>query len=261
MSFRIFAARARKQDMMLLSGWLFADLLLGLMAIFMISIPPRVTLPPVLKVNPIALSPADTQHCQGGINKPTCTVTVSEAANSEGNVNWTPSSDMGAGVQFSPPTGTLSPGQSVTITIANIPCQNGFFTINGSRDAMPAVVTWQCPVKLEDNSVRLLNVNIKNVQDLLSNSSQANDDIKLQLRSQPLLKNRSVGLAIVYGGSGPEDNRGRAVEIAAAIYRVMQSMQNETTFTAFQRASYYEPLILLGQDPTIVTIDVYRYQQ
>jgi hypothetical protein len=244
---------------MLLSGWLFADLLLGLMAIFMISIPPRVTLPPVLKVNPIALSPADTQHCQGGINKPTCTITLSEAANSEGNVNWTASSDMGDGIQFNPPTGTLSPGKSATLKIANIPCQNGFLTFKGSRDAAPAVVTWQCPVKLEDKTVRF-NLNVK-VQDLLNNSPQENDNIKQQLRSQPLLINRSVGLAIVYGGSGNDDNRGQALQIATSIYRVMQSMQNETPFTTFQRASYYETLIFLGQDPSIVTVDVYRYQQ
>ena len=158
MSFRIFKNRSRKQDMMLLSGWLFADLLLGLMTIFMISIPPRVTLPPTLTADPIALSPTD-QHCQGGTNAPTCQITLRETANSDGKVNWTPSSDMSDGnnlVQFTPQTGILSPGQSTTITISNFPCQNGSFTIKGSRNAMPVVITWQCKVprvKLEDTAV------------------------------------------------------------------------------------------------------------
>lgn len=266
MSFRIFKNRSRKQDMMLLSGWLFADLLLGLMTIFMVSIPPRVTLPPTLTADPIMLSPADTQHCQGGTTAPTCKIALSETAKSDGNVNWTPSSDMSDGnnpVQFNPQTGTLSPGQSTTITISNFPCQNGSFTIKGSSNAMPVVITWQCKlprVKLENTAVDFT-IKINDVQGLLNNSPQEVDNIKRELKSEPLLTNRSVGLAIVSGGSGPDDNQAQAHRIADVIYSIMKSMQNDPTFTAFQRASYYASLSYTGRDPSIATIDVYRYEQ
>jgi hypothetical protein len=271
MSFRIFAKRSRKQDMMLLSGWLFADLLLGLMAIFMAAMPPRTPVPPRLTVDPTVLSPQDKQHCRGDANVPICTITLRETTTSEEPVKWTARSDMDDSgtttVQFSPATGSLSPGQSISITIANFPCQNGSFTFdattNGLSAITPAVISWQCKatqVKLEADAVAFT-LKVNDVPGLLNNSSQEDENIKQQLRSQPLLQNRSVGLAIVYGGTGSDDNRPQAVQIASAIYRIMGSMQSDTRFTAFQRASYYGALLYLGRDPSIVTIDVYRYLQ
>ena len=140
---------------------------------------------------------------------------------------------------------------------------NGSFTIKGSSNAMPVVITWQCKVprvKLEDTAVDFT-IKINDVQGLLNNSPQEVDNIKRELRSEPLLANRSVGLAIVSGGSGPNDNQLQAHQIADAIYGIMKSMRNDPTSTAFQRASYYASLSYTGRDPSIATIDVYRYEQ
>jgi len=38
----------------------------------------------------------------------------------------------------------LSPGQSVTVTISSISCQNGTFTFSGSGGASPVTTTWSC---------------------------------------------------------------------------------------------------------------------
>jgi hypothetical protein len=257
--------------MMLLSGWLFADLLLGLMAIFMAAMPPRTPVPPRLTVDPTVLSLQDKQHCRGDANAPTCTITLTETTTSEAPVQWTARSDMDDSgtttVQFSPATGTLSPGKSIAITISNFPCQNGSFTFdattNGLSGITPAVISWQCKatqVKLEAAPVSFT-ITVNDVPGLLKNPLQGHENIKQQLRSQPLLQNRSVGLAIVYGGTEPGNNQEQAKDIARAIYSIMQSMQGDTTFIAFQRASYYAPLFYIGRDSSTVTIDVYRYLQ
>lgn len=264
MPFRKFAHRSRKQDMMLLSGWLFADLLLGLMTIFLASMPANTTKPPKLIVDPQNLSEND-KHCNGIINPSMCTVTLSEDKASEVSVKWTATSDMNdntSAIQFNASTPTLSPGQSISLTISNIPCQNGSLTIGGSNNAIPAVIMWKCRVieKLETNSVSF-NVKINDIPGLLSDSSAEDNNIKQQLRNQPLLIGWSVGLALAYGGSGSDNNIDQAQKISAAIYRIMDSMQHEQNFTSFQRYVHYDVLILLGGDPSRVRIDVYRYQR
>jgi hypothetical protein len=271
MAFRLFTKRSRKQDMMLLSGWLFADLLLGLMAIFLAAMPPAP--PPTLSADPTVLSLNDTQHCHGTIDTPNCWITLREGAASAGKVNWTPSSDMSdstTAVKFDPPTGTLSPGQSTTINISNFPCQNGSFTIkgastNGSRNPEPVVISWQCKVtqvKLEDNPINF-NVTISDVPSLLNNphSPSVVNSIKQQIMQEPQLANRSVGLAIVYGGAGFENppNTQQGYAIAHAIYDIMRSMRDNST--TFKRASFYNDQYFLGQDPSVATIYIYLYKQ
>src|SRR5450432_3433361 len=122
------------RDMALLGGWLFADLFLGLMVVFLAAVPPtpKVVLPPpVLQISAQTLKPNDG-ICTGGISTPSCQLTLRETTSSQGNVNWTASSDMSDKVVFHPSQGTLSPGKSIQITLSAFPCQNGSFTFSGS---------------------------------------------------------------------------------------------------------------------------------
>jgi hypothetical protein len=250
---------------MLLSGWLFADLFLGLMTIFMVSEPPRLIQPPNLKVSPTTLSPFDTQHCQGGLSLPRCTITLFDV-HSDGVVDWTASSDMSDTVQFSPATGQITPDHPVTITITNFPCQNGSFTIKGSHNAMPVNVPWKCtlpppqPDSLE-TSYRSFTVTLNDVTGLLNNSAQEVNNVKQQVKSQQFLVNRRVGLAIAYGGAPDDGSIPQAQGISRRIYAILGSMRQDTTFPAFQHASYYNPLYNLGDSPNLVTIHVYLFNQ
>lgn len=267
MAFRLFTNRSRKQDMMLLSGWLFADLLLGLVAIFLGAMPPAP--PPTLLVDKTALT---TNDCQQSTDTFTCKITLTESSTSQGKVNWKAASDMNDtsdnnnAVTFDPPTGTLSPNQSTTITISNIPCQNGSFAVKGSRKSEPTVILWQCrqtQVKLEDNYISFT-ININDVDGLLSNSPSVVADIEQQLINEPALQNRSVGLALVYGGTGPGDppNTQLGYNIADAIYNIMRGLaKDDSTFTAFKRAVYYNDLYFLYGSPSVATIHLYLFQQ
>jgi hypothetical protein len=75
-----------------------------------------------------------------------CTDTVALASGSQGMLNWSASSDL-AGVTFSPPNGTLSPGQSiqVTVTVPASDCSSGsghfYYAGNGGNTV---TVTWTC---------------------------------------------------------------------------------------------------------------------
>jgi hypothetical protein len=72
-----------------------------------------------------------------------CQVTLTEDANSTGDISWSASSNIGA--TFKPQSGTLSPtGQnSVTITIV-APCQSDTFTFNGQAGVKQLSVSWNC---------------------------------------------------------------------------------------------------------------------
>lgn len=96
--------------------------------------------PPTLRVSPTTLN---NGMCADSGNASQCTVTLSETATSQGNVNWAASSDL-SGVSFNPSTSTLSPGNSATVTISAIPCQNDTFTFKGSGGASPVSVAWKC---------------------------------------------------------------------------------------------------------------------
>jgi hypothetical protein len=75
-----------------------------------------------------------------------CTDTLALASGSQGMLSWSASSDL-AGVTFSPPDGTLSPGQSiqVTVTVPASDCSSGsghfYYAGNGGNTV---TVTWTC---------------------------------------------------------------------------------------------------------------------
>jgi hypothetical protein len=101
---------------------------------------PPPTPPPTLTVNPTSLDP---NSCTNGGSTWICSVSLAETSNSQGNANWTATSDLG-GVIFMPLSGVLTPGHAITVIISNIPCQNGSFTFSGAEGETPAVTLWSC---------------------------------------------------------------------------------------------------------------------
>ena len=95
---------------------------------------------PNLSVNPNSL---DSSNCSSnGNNIYSCQVTLSE--DQSATVNWSVSDDNNLGISFSQSIGTLSSGNtSQSITISNIPCQNGSFTFSGSG-ANSTTAHWNC---------------------------------------------------------------------------------------------------------------------
>ncbi len=99
--------------------------------------------PPVLTVNPNSLVPSDTTDCTATGNTYQCTVSLGETSTSHGKVNWSVNSSL-SGASFNVGSGTLSPGETINLTISSIPCQDGTFTFYGSHGANTVVVTWGC---------------------------------------------------------------------------------------------------------------------
>lgn len=250
------------RDTVLLSGWLFADLLLGLMMIFLATLPgaqPKPIIVPTLTVSPTNLNPK-SPNCTGGTSTPQCTVTVGETPASVGSMTWTASSDMSDSVVFSASTNTLTPGESINVTISNIPCQNGSLTFTGSRGARPVTIIWSCtaPVIRLKSGYKKFTLNI-DYKGLLSNSSAAINNVKSQIRSQSILQGSSVGLAIVYDGAPSDTDVAQALTVSRKIYGILAQLGQENF--AFQRSSYYDPLFVLGGSPNIVEVDVYLFTQ
>ena len=259
------------RDTVLLSGWLFADLLLGLMMIFLVSIQ-GAHIPPVpaptLTVTPTFFK-ADSPNCQGGIDNPQCVVTVGESQESVGAITWHVSSDISDTITYSPSTGTLKPGETMQVRITTLPCQNGSFTFTGTgpktgqgnetRDPNPVTIRWQCtsqPVRLDTNYHRLhLSVDY---QGLLNGSQSAISDTENQIRSQ-IPAGVRVGLAIVYDGASDDSQIQQAFHVDAKIYQILVDLGNQGF--AFQDSSYYNknPLFTLGPDSSVVKIDVFYF--
>lgn len=254
--------RFQVRDTVLLSGWLFSDLLLGLAIIFFVSLPGAQRPPsPILKWNitPTSLAPTSS-HCTGGLTAPSCTVVLSETADSQESLHWTASSDMSDSVAFSQGSGVLQPGQSITIALSTFPCQNGSFTFTGPASVNPLTVSWRCtplPVRLE-KQFKEFSLNVNDVNGLLSSSQSEINDIEQQIRNQPVLQNRSVGLAIVYGGAPTDGDIQTALQIANKVYSILADLGQKKF--AFQRSSYYGSLFTLGGSPNVVKVDVYLYQ-
>jgi hypothetical protein len=254
------------RDTVLLSGWLFADLLLGLAVIFMASIPgaqPQPLIIPTLSVTPLILSPA-TLGCSGGTEKPQCMLTVGETPSSLGTVNWSASSDMSDGIVFSPPNGTLSPGKTTQVIVSALPCQNGSLTFSGSRRASPVILSWHCtptpkPAEHLDFTYRQFALNVKDVNALLTSSPNAVNDIQNQVTGETLLQGRRVGLAIVYGGAPTVGDITTAQSIAQKIYSILGGMGG--SFPPLRNASYYDSLYLLGGSSNTVKVQVYLFGQ
>jgi hypothetical protein len=247
------------RDTILLSGWLFADLLLGLMVIFMVSIPgapPRVV---ELLVTPGQL---DKTHCTGVYRAMQCQVQLTETGISQGSVDWTASSDINNSVTFTPSHGTLKPGQTVNVSIGAIPCQDGAFIFRSSGNANAVLTQWSCtqlPQRLEHNFCRLV-LNDPDPGRFSSDTQFAFQVLAPQINSSKFayLKGRQVGIAIAYGGvddinSG--DDRDQGIAIAQNAYHALQAMGRQGPL--FQKASYYSNLFTGNYDSSKVVIDVY----
>lgn len=247
-------------------GWLFADLLLALGMVFLISSPPRPKLPPTLMTNPAILHPGDG-HCTGGMSHPQCTVAIEETANSQQTMNWSVSSDMSKTVAFHPASGMLSPGKSILVTISAFPCQNGSFTFFGSGGAIPVSVLWQCTLPPPPSNERILEHNycqiLLNIGSPLTfineSSTTARHTIETQLDLVRFLKRRQVGIAIAYGGTiGGTEEQGS--EIANQVYNVLQLLANDPgaqMYPVFRSSSWYESLFTGFQKSTIAVLNIY----
>lgn len=254
------------RDTVLLSGWLFADLLLGLMVIFMVSIPGAQAVPPVIPtlfVSPTIVSP-DISVCSGGTQAPQCVLTVGETPGSLGPVTWTASSDISDNISFTPRTGTLTPGETTQVHVSSLPCQNGSLTFSGSRNATPVIVSWHCtpapkPPERLDFTYRPFTLSVGDVNALLANTPAAVSIIENQVRNQQVLQGRRVGLAIVYGGAPTNADIPTAQRIAQQIYTIFKGMKS--SFPPLSNASYYDSLFLLGGQPNVVTVQVYLFEQ
>lgn len=95
---------------------------------------------PVLSVTPSPLAPGVSGVTQVGSTY-TAVVTLSEASFSVGTANWSTSTTL-SGVTFSPSSGALTPGTSVTVTISGIPNTNGTLTFSGAEGETPVIVGW-----------------------------------------------------------------------------------------------------------------------
>lgn len=92
---------------------------------------------------------------------------------------------------------------------------------------------------------------------ILGNDPAAVASVKQQIRTQHSLYRRSVGFVIIYGGAPDVGQVGTALQIASDCYTILRSMRKEGN--TFSRASYYDPLYVLGMDINTVTIDIYLF--
>lgn len=249
------------RDTALLSGWLFADLLLGLMVIFLVSIPGIPPSIPTLAVTPISLNPTSS-NCQPQQALYRCTVTVKETADSTGSVAWTSSTDMSPTVLFSPSTGTLSPNKSVIVTISSIPCQTGSFTFHGSRKAQPVTVAWNCvlaPVNL-DLHFQEIHLTLTDVNAYLNNNPGVIANVQQQATQKIGAFNKRVGLIVVYGGAPTTDDISQAQAISQQTYSVLLAL-GQQGFSALANAVQYKPLYNLGVSPNDIAVDVFLFNR
>jgi hypothetical protein len=102
--------------------------------------------PPLLSDSPNGFSvPGDPNCTYKVVAGWTCTATLSSLASAQSNLNWSASSSGVSGVTFSPPKGTLLPGQStpVAISIPNITCPaSAAFTFIGPANQV--LMPWSC---------------------------------------------------------------------------------------------------------------------
>lgn len=266
------------RDTTLLTGWLFADLLLGLMMIFLVTVPrippPPPAPPPVLTVSPNSLMQG-TMPCTADNSR--CTVMVGETLDSQGDLHWTASSDMNdihdtkIQVKFSPAEGDLLPGQTMPVTITNFPCQNGSFTFHGSGGVAPVTISWHCTPQsvLLDLNPNNFTLTVNNPSQFANGDTSQDQDIKNQVMSQSFLRGRRVGLVIAYGGAqGGTQLISQAQNIAEHIYTILKSLANDGSDIgkAFQGARYYhtpdgQALFNLDLNPGTVKVQVYLFTQ
>ncbi len=248
----------RVRDTVLLTGWLFADLLLALMVIFFAAVPGAPPPPPPALTTNVTSLDAKSTACKGAISNFSCTVMLGETANSSSGVDWGVDVAFGSTIVFNPNSGHLSPGQFVPVTISAISCQNESFTFRGFAGkvtAVSALVSWKCAERL-NFSFKSFNLTVSDPQALLAGS--LDNDIKQQTMNQTVLKGRDVGLAIVSAGAPTTGDIGQAQNMSAKIYDIFKKMLSQPG-QPFERASYYQNLYFLGGDSHIVSVDVYLF--
>lgn len=248
-------------------GWLFADLLLALGMLFLISSPPRQKLPPTLIASPADLNPADS-HCTGGTSKPQCTIVIGETASSQGTMDWRASNDMSNSMNFSPRTGRLSPGKFVTVVVSAFPCQNGSFIFWGSGGASPAMVSWHCTPPPNDRILEhqycRIQLNVGPPGTFINDSiNSARSIVEPQFNRISFLQGRLVGIAIGYGGiiGGTEE---QGTQVAAQVYNVLMALARDNRakmYTVFKTSSLYEPLFTGFETSDTAIINVYLVAQ
>ena len=246
----------------LLSGWLFADLLLGLMVIFLVSIPgiPPLQIPtPKLKVSPGTLT-STSHECKSSRNGTiySCTITLEETVDSINTMTWQAQNTVSPNVTFSPTKGTLSPGAPVKVTISAIPCQNGSFTFTGSRNAIPVSIFWSCtlaPVKL-DFSYKEYIWTVSDPNALMNGDKNQFNQLQQQATHSIEPVHRRVGLVIVYAGAGlinPNTNE------ASVLSNKVADDLLKTNIPALHDARTYSNLHDLSLDTTKIRVDVFYF--
>lgn len=244
-----------------LTGWLFADLLLGLMAIFMVSLPGAQ--PPTMTVNPLQLKPQSSQCTTGQNDTYSCSVVLGETKDSLGTMTWSLRNDISQDITFSPSHGTLSPGQTVTITISTIPCQTGSFTFSGSDHALPVSVFWECdqaPLKLDLNP-RQYDWQVSDPTALLNNDARAINELHQQATRDIVPIGRRVGLIIVYAGAPSDNDTPAAARLSNKVADLLINTFGQQDIPALKDASSYSDLHLLGSPPTTIRIDAFFFNR
>ena len=94
---------------------------------------------------------------------------------------------------------------------------------------------------------------------LLNGSQNAIASVEKQVKAQTILRGRSVGLVIAYGGAPSDSQIGQALTVAGKMYDVLKILGKQGF--AFTRSSYYNTLYDLGGNTNIVTIDIYLFAQ
>jgi len=92
---------------------------------------------------------------------------------------------------------------------------------------------------------------------ILADNPTAIGSVEQQIRAQAVLHNRSAGLVIAYGGAPTVGLINTAFTIANKIYAILKELGRQRY--VFERASYYDPLYLLGGAQARVTLDIYLF--
>ncbi len=246
------------RNTVLLSGWLFADLLLGLMVIFMVSLPGSVPpKPPQLVVSPMKLSPTSAA-CNNDVANLRCTLTLSESVGATRSMKWSIQNDFSQDVRYSVSGGTVQPGQSVDITITSITCQNGSFILSAGTSLVPVIVPLSCipaQQRLEQVFCRV-KVNDMDPDRFSKDWHFAESILQPQINALPWLQGREAGLVIVTGGTDNIDvDASRGTQMAAQAYQALQDMGKHGPL--FSNASYYSPFFTTVFNSHAVIVDIY----
>lgn len=98
---------------------------------------------PMLVVTPTSIgTPGDGTNCSNYVPPVTCTVTLSESSNSQSSLNWN-TSNGGINATFSPASGSLSPGQTIKVTITTSSC-GGSWPLYFEASWNTVTVTYSC---------------------------------------------------------------------------------------------------------------------